>query len=109
MSQPSLGEVEEASRQQQKLRSERFVVEVRHEGVHDRTTNCRGEHCCRHAGVRPRALSHEKPVQTIHHVPELFVMREESDDHRIAEERALHSTAFDRQIDDAFDQHLARG
>ena len=62
------------------------------------------------AGTRAsdRALSHEKPVQTIHHVPELFVVREKSDDHRIAEERALHSTAFDRQIDDAFDQHLAR-
>ena len=58
----------------------------------------------RRAGV----VTHQQPVEPIHHLPERFVVREVPDDHRIAEERALHPAALDREVDDPSDQHLTR-
>ena len=39
---------------------------------------------------------------------EWFVVGEEAHDDGIAEEGALHTTAFDREVDDTDDQHVAR-
>ena len=47
-------------------------------------------------------------VQTMHQLPERFVLREEPDDDGIVLDRAHHAAALDREVDHLGEHQLAR-
>ena len=103
------GRSSDRSGEAEQVGPERLVVEVGDERVYDGAADCRREHRRGHASIGPGVVTHQQPVETIHHLPERFVVREVPDDHRIAEERALRPAALDREVDDSSDQHLRAG
>jgi len=104
----SVGKAEESSCEVQELGSERVIVEVCGERVHDGTADGGREHHRRHARLGSGVSAHEETVEAVHHLPERVEVREEPDQDRIADERALHATALDGEVDDPGKQRLVR-
>jgi hypothetical protein len=103
----SVAKVQETTGETEELGAQRLVVEIGNERVHDRAADRGGEHRGRHAIVGGSVRAHEDAVEAVHHTPERLVVGEEADDHRIAEQRALHAPARDREVDHARNEHLA--
>ena len=61
----------------QELGSERVVVEMRGERVHDGAADGGGEHHRRHAAFGSGVIAHKEAVETVDHLAERFVVREE--------------------------------
>jgi len=104
----SVGKGEKTPREVQELGSEHVGVEVCGERVHDSAADGGREHHRRHARLGSGVSAHEETVEAVHHLPERVEVREEPDQDRIADERALHATALDGEVDDPGKQRLAR-
>ena len=104
----SIGEIKEPSGEQQELGSERVVIEIGDEWMHDGAADRGREHGGRNAVTGPGIIAHQEPVETVHCLPEWFVVSEESDDDGITEEGALHTAPFNSEVNDAGDQHITR-
>ena len=86
-----------------KLRPERLVVEVCDERVHHGTANSGGQHGRRHPGVQPGFVTEKDRREATHDLPERFVVCEEPDDHRVAEEGLSNAWSIHGQV-----HHAAR-
>jgi hypothetical protein len=58
----SIGEIEESSSEVQQLGSERVVIEIRYQWMHDCTADRSRKHRSRDTLIRPRVIAHDQPV-----------------------------------------------